>query len=195
MRRRWPVVTLLLVVVLVTGALFYALRAGRERPAPEPAPPPPPQTALPTPEATVPSGSQVEFAVPASTPTPQEPRRAPRPRRARSPAAPDPRVQAQSSAPRLGPYLESVAAEIGERWVMPKSPAPTKARIPVVLKIARDGRILWAHVSGSTGDRAIDASIAKMIADLEREGLEPLPDGYPYDELDVGLVLYPGAVR
>ncbi len=154
-----------------------------------------------------PAGSRVEFATPQATPAGQEaqPRATPdtRQRRAastvpgadqrpgRSGRASPSRVQVKVTAPQLADYFQAVSGEIAGRWRLPKSAAPRSATIPVVLKVARDGRVLWALVEGSSGEAAIDASVARMIEDIKQTGLPPLPGDYPYDELDIGLVLNP----
>jgi hypothetical protein len=112
---------------------------------------------------------------------------APRAEEGRSGTAP--RVRVRPTVPRLADYFRTLSTEIGDRWTLPESAAGRTTTIPIVLKIARDGRVLWALVEGSSGDPAIDDSVARMIDDLKREGLPPLPDQYPYDELDIGLVL------
>lgn len=195
MGKTWTVLGLVLLAVLAAAAVLYGLWPSTGRPALEARPAPSPEAAAPAPAQPPPGAARVEFASPVATPRPPAARPAPRSGVARPPSRPDPRVQARSSAPQLSDYLDVVAAEIGDRWAMPKPEAPTDARVPVVLKIGREGQVLWAMASASAGDRAIDASIARMIDDLKRNGLPPLPRGYPYDELDVGLVLRPGAGR
>lgn len=191
MKKTW-ITAGVLFAILVVVALLYPRWSGGPQPGDVAFAPPPPAPSPAEPAAT-PGGARVEFAVPVATP-PSEERRPPRPRKPRPPAARPapgtvPKVQAETSAPRLGDYLDVVAAEIAEQWRLPGS---ARGRtIPVILKIARDGRVLWALVDGSSGDPAIDESVAKLVEALKRDGLSPLPDGYPYEELDVGLVLDP----
>lgn len=158
-----------------------------------------------------PAGARAQFAPPAATPEAPGPRPAATPgarkrqaqataelpadsRADRSGKPPVPRVRVKPSNPRLADYFRAVSAEVGDRWRLPASAGRRNAAIPVVLKIARDGRVLWALIDGSSGDAAIDASVATMIEGVKREGLPPLPDHYPYDELDIGLVLNPAGV-
>ncbi len=206
----------LLLAALVAAALFRVQWTGTDRPHSAARPPeqgrgqqtsppdqnrqqtgtasPPPgpaaqksveqQRAIPGPEQKRSPGARAEFAHPEATP-----RGLASPPAGRSGTAPGLRLQVQPTAPQLADYFRAVSAKVADRWSLPKTVKRRDATIPIVLKIARDGRVLWAVIEGSSGDPAIDDSVAKMIEDIRREGLPPLPDQYPYDELDIGLTL------
>ena len=202
---------MLLFALLLGIALVYAYarRPWGERPAQVQRPAV--AVASPTPaavETPPPAGPRAEFseAEPPSPPPAVPPQARRRPDGAtagrsaddgagRSGTASRARVRVKPTTPRLTDYFETISTEIGSRWQVPESAGRRAAAVPVVIKVARDGRVVWALVEGSSGDPAIDGSVNGLIEDLKRDGLPPLPDHYPYDELDVGLVLNAATAR
>ena len=95
-----------------------------------------------------------------------------------------------SSDLRLAAYYISINNKIQQVWVLPPYDKRNgKLEAIVVLKIARDGRILGFDFEKRSGDDKLDESVARAIR--KSDPLPPLPDFFRESVLEVGIRFIP----
>jgi TonB family protein len=91
---------------------------------------------------------------------------------------------------RLAAYYTAINSKVQQAWVLPPYDKRNgKLEAIVVLKIARDGRILGFEFEKRSGDANLDESVARAVR--KADPLPPLPDFFRESTLEVGIRFIP----
>ncbi len=91
---------------------------------------------------------------------------------------------------RLAAYYTAINSKVQKEWVLPPYDKRTgRLEAIVVLKIARNGRILGFEFEKRSGDANLDESVARAVR--KADPLPPLPDFFRESVLEVGIRFIP----
>ncbi len=94
--------------------------------------------------------------------------------------------------PRLSQWAARLKKKVDQLWHPPSGiEVAANAKVTVSFKVSRDGTILSASVSETSGNAVLDDLALMSIKRLEN--IPPIPENFPNDELEVGCeLLYQG---